>query len=207
MNILLSTYDFSNNNCYPKLKKHIKPNMKVLILPFSHDYEYYQDEKLFDSLYNYENGKDYNILCKEFYQYGIEKSNVYVLNPFRDSEEYMRMKIQQSEVCFATGGNPIIFMEMLEKLNILEDVKAFEGIFMGASCGAMVQIEEFMTYYLPWEHYPYEYYKGLGYIKGIDVMVHYENNYWQDIAKIMSHIERRIPFLNLPDGECMIFNN
>lgn len=71
----------------------------------------------------------------------------------------------------------------------------------------MIQLEEFMTYYLPWEEYPYEYFKGLGYVKGIDVIVHWENNQWQDIAKIISHIERRIPYINLPDGECLIFNN
>ena len=36
-------------------------------------------------------------------------------------------------------------------------------------------------------------------------MVHWENNEWQNIAKIMSHIERRIPFINLPNGECLIY--
>ena len=76
MNILLSTYDFSNDNCYPKLKEYLRPNMRVVIIPFSHGYKYYKDEELFDTLYNYDYGKDYNILCKEFYQFGIEKHNV-----------------------------------------------------------------------------------------------------------------------------------
>ena len=206
INILLSTYDFSNKYCYSKLKNILQPHMNAIILPFSHDEEYYKKEYLFNDLYNYETGKNYNIICNEFRQYGIEKSSIYVLNPFRDSLEYMKYKINNADIMFGVGGNPIIFMDMLKKLKILEDVKKFKSIFMGASASAMVQVEQFFTYYLPWEPYEYEYYEGLGYVKGIDVIVHWTNNEWQDIAKIISHIERRIPYVNLPDGECLIFN-
>lgn len=205
INVLLSTYDFSNEHCYPKLKNILKPNMNTIILPFAHSEEYYKNEKLFNALYDYEIGKDYNIICNEFRQYGIEKPNIYTLNPFRDSLKYMKYKINKTDVMFGVGGNPITFMKMLKKLKILEDVKAFNGIFIGASASAMVQVEEFMTYYLPWEEYPYAYFEGLGYIKGLDVVVHWENNKWQDIAKIISHTERRIPFLPLKDGFCMVF--
>ena len=205
INVLLSTYDFSNENCYFKLKDILKPNMNTLILPFAHSEEYYENEELFNDLYDYETGKDYNLICNEFRQYGIEKQNIYTLNPFRDNLKYMKHKINRAEVMFGVGGNPITFMEMLEKLGILEDVKAFNGIFIGASASAMVQLEEFMTYYLPWEQYPYEYYQGLGYVKDLDVVVHWRNDKWQDIAKNISHIERRIPFLPLKDGFCMIF--
>lgn len=206
INVLLSTYDFSNEHCYPKLKNILKPNMNTIILPFAHSEEYYENEELFNTLYDYETGKDYNIICNEFRQYGIEKKNIYTLNPFRDSLEYMKYKISKAEVMFGVGGNPITFMEMLEKLGILEDVKAFNGIFIGASASAMVQMEEFFVYYLPWEQYPYRYFKGLGYVKGVDVVVHWEGNRWQYIAKIISYIQRRIPFLPLKDGFCMIFN-
>ena len=70
-NILLSTYDFNNDNCFDKIKKYIKPNMKVIICPFTHDLSYYMEEKLFDELYNFNTGKDYNIICDAFYDYGI----------------------------------------------------------------------------------------------------------------------------------------
>lgn len=206
VNILLSTYDFSNGNCYSKLKPYLKPNMRVVIIPFSHDLLYYKKEKLFNSLYDYERGKDYNIICKEFYQFGIEKENVYVLNPFRDTKAYMKYRINKADVVFFTGGNPITFMKLIKRFGVFEDLMNFKGITIGASAGAMIQLEEFMTYYLPWERYPYMCFKGLGYVKGIDVIVHWTNNEWQDIAKIISHIERRIPYVNLPDGECLIFN-
>jgi hypothetical protein len=97
-------------------------------------------------------------------------------------------------------------MKFVRIFDLFDTLRAFKGITIGASAGAMVQLEEFMTYYLPWEQYPYEYYQGLGYVKDLDVVVHWRNDKWQDIAKNISHIERRIPFLPLKDGNCLIFN-
>ncbi len=206
VNILLSTYDFNNNNCFDKIKKYIKPNMKVVICPFTHALEYYTEEELFNELYNFNNGKDFCIIANSFYDYGIEKDSIYVLNPFRDTIAFMKYKIESSDILFFTGGNPVYFMDIVKTLDLFDTMRNFKGITIGASAGTMVQMEEFMTYYLPWEEYPYEYYQGLGYVEGMDVVVHWENNEWQDIAKIISHIERRIPFLPLKDGFCMIFD-
>ena len=206
MNVLLSTYDFNNNRCYEQLKHLLKPNMKVVICPFSHDVRYYVEEELFNSLYDYRYGKDYNILCDAFYDYGIEKQNIYPLNPYKDTLDYMKHRIESADILFFTGGDPIFTMYYIKELGLFEVLKNFKGITMGASAGAMVQLEEFMTYYLPWEEYPYEYFEGLGYVKDLDVIVHWENNEWQDIAKIISHTERRIPYLNLKDGDLLIFN-
>lgn len=206
VNILLSTYDFNNGNCFDKIKEHIKPNMKVTICPFTHALDYYFYEGLFNELYDYENGKDYNIICNAFRDYGIEKNHVYVLNPFRDTIEYMKHRIKSSDILFFTGGNPIFFMKFVSVFDLFDTLREFKGVTIGASAGTMVQMEQFMTYYLPWEEYPYEYFRGLGYVKGVDVVVHWENSKWQDIAKIISNTERRIPFLPLKDGFCMVFD-
>ena len=205
-NILLSTYDFNNVNCFDKIKKYIKPGMKAIICPFTHEIRYFTQERLFDSLYHYEYGKDFKILCNAFYDYGVEKNDIYVLNPHRDTLKYMKHKIATSDILFFTGGDPIGFMDFVKAFGLFEDLRNFKGVTMGASAGAMVQMEEFFTYYLPWEQYPYEYHQGLGYIKDIDVLVHWRNDEWQDTARIISNIERRTPFLPLKDGFCMIFN-
>lgn len=206
MHVLLSTYDFNNSYCFPKLKEHLRSNMKVVILPFTHSFEYYFEEELFNELYDYDIGRELPYITRPFHDYGIEKENIYVLNPFRDSTAFMKYKIQQADILFFTGGNPINFMALIKVFDIEKELKDFKGITMGASAGAMVQLEEFMTYYLPWEQYPYEYYQGLGYVKGLDVIVHWRNDKWQNIAKNISHIERGIPFLPLKDGFCMVFD-
>ena len=206
INILLSTYDFNNRYCFSKIKEYLKPNMKVCIVPFSHHYTYYIKKELFDELYNFDNGKDFNIIANSFKDYGIFKENVYVLNPHKDSIRFMKYKIKQSDILFFTGGDPILYMTRLKSLGLFNTLKDFKGITIGASAGAMIQLKEFFTYDMPWERYPYSYHQGLGYIEGLDVIVHYNPNcQWQNIAKHYNRVERRIPYLNLYDGRCLIF--
>ena len=208
INILLSSYDFNNEYCYPRLIKYLKSNMKVLIVPLTHNKKYYEQEILFDSLYNYEKGKDYNIICKSFHDFGIYKPNIQVLNPFKDNIEYMKYKIKTSDVLFFTGGCPITFMKMAKKLNILYDLQNYKGIVMGASAGAMIQMKEFMTYPNE-EKYSHNYYQGLGYIKEYDVIVHMDKkDKKQNIAIDRSLIDRpNVTLLGVKDGECIIFES
>ena len=208
INILLSDYSFNNEYCYHKIKNYVKPNMSVVILPFAHHESYYEDEDLFNSLYDYENGKDYNIICNSFKDYGIFKPNVYVLNPFVDNIEFMKYKIRHADILFAVGGNPIETIKRFQNFNILEDIKLFDGIFIGASAGAMIQMEEFMTYPNE-EKYSHNYYQGLGYIKGYDVIVHRDKkDKKQNIAIDRSLIDRpNVTLLGVKDGECIIFES
>lgn len=208
INILLSTYDFDNEHCFHKISKYVKPRMNVLILPLTHDESYYKNEALFNSLYDYEKGQDYNIICKAFGNYGIDKPHVSVLNPFLDNMDFMRYKIKHSDILFITGGNPITFMNMLDELDILDDIKSFESIVMGSSAGAMVQMEEFMTYPNE-EGYSYAFYKGLGFVEGFDVMVHRDvNDEIQNKYKEKSiHDRPNIPIINVRDGECEILES
>lgn len=202
INILLSSYDFNNEYCYPRLIKYLKPNMKVLIVPLTHNKKYYEQEILFDSLYNYEKGKDYNIICKSFHDFGIHKPNIQVLNPFKDNIEYMKYKIKTSDVLFFTGGCPITFMKMAKKLNILYDLQNYKGIVMGASAGAMVQLDEFLTYEIKTKHYEYRFSSGLGYIYNTDIIVHYnENSQWCKLVE-QSSLARRL--YKIKDGEVII---
>lgn len=204
--ILLSTYDFNNSYCYPRLKNILKRGMRVVIVPFSHSSEYYRKKDLFDELYSFDNGKDFNIIANAFHDYGIFKEDIYVLNPHKDSIKFMKHKIEQADIVFFTGGDPILYMARIKCFGLLDTLKEFKGITIGASAGAMIQLKEFFTYDMPWERYPYNYYKGLGYVDGIDVLVHYNPKcQWQDIARYYNRIERRIPYINLLDGECLIF--
>lgn len=204
INILLSTYDFDNKFCFDKIKNIIQPNMKVLILPFAHDYSVFENEDFFNELYDFDYGKEFNNIYSSFYNYGIKKENVIVLNPFRDNEKFMKMKIQQADILFGVGGNPIIFMEMLNRLNILEDIKSFNRMFIGASASAMVQMKEFVTYPTESEDYDFEFYEGLGFIEDKDIIVHWDNKDYQFDAIIYSIIRRDMDFILLEDGKCKI---
>jgi hypothetical protein len=98
MNIIVNTYYFNNPCYYGTLKRYLKPNMKVVIIPFAHEVKYFTQERAFDELYHPEYGRDFKTLSRSFYDYGIEKEDVYVLNPHRDLSRYMKCKIEKSDI-------------------------------------------------------------------------------------------------------------
>ena len=75
---------------------------------------------------------------------------------------------------------------------------------MGASAGAMVQVEEFV---IDGEGYPHSYHKGLGFIPNTDIIVHYKKDD-EHLMKMMrrSLEERPMTWLfGVEDGDCLIF--
>ena len=204
INILLSTYDFNNRHCFSKIKEYLKPNMKVVILPFSHDDIFYDREDYFNELYDYDFGYELNKIVEPFRDYGIEKEDIYVLNPHKDSVGFMKYKIQQADVLFFTGGDPITFMITIKVLGLIRTIKEFNGVVMGASAGAMVQMKEFVTYPTESEDYDFGFYEGLGFIEDKDIIVHWDNKDYQFDAIIYSGIRRDIDFILLEDGKCKI---
>ena len=118
----------------------------------------------------------------------------------------MKYKIEKADVIFFCGGNPIEMMSYIKMTGLYNVLKDFNGIVMGASAGAMVQLDKFMTYPLPWEYYHQGFCEGMGYCGGFDVIVHWTNHMWQQKAKEWSEMQRGKDFLyiELKDGECMI---
>ena len=72
-----------------------------------------------------------------FKSVGIEFENVNIITPDLTSYEAKRM-IQEASFIMLMGGDPFKQKEMYEKLNIIDDLKKFDGIMMGFSAGAML---------------------------------------------------------------------
>lgn len=133
VNIMVNTYNFNNSDCYESLKRYIKPGMKVVVIPFGHEVKYFTQERTFDELYHYEYGRDFKILRRAFYDYGIEKEHIYVLNPHRDTSRYMKNKIENADALFFTDGNFIECSDYLKAMHLFDTVKEFKGITIVAS--------------------------------------------------------------------------
>ena len=204
INILLSTYDFNNESCYSKLKNLLKPYMRVCIIPYSHHKDIYENEELFDKMYNHDNGYELNFIARAYHDYGISKDQIRIINPFRDNKKLIEYKILNSDILFFTGGDPVKAMKRME--DIIDIIKRFDGIVMGASAGAMVQVDEFV---ISSEGYPYSYHKGLGLIKkDVEPIVHFKfcSEYLRVILRSM--IERpQHHLILLKDGKCKIYRN
>ena len=72
-----------------------------------------------------------------FKNVGIEFENVNIITPDLSSDEAKRM-IQDSSFVMLMGGDPFKQKEMCEKVNIMEELKVFNGVMMGFSAGAML---------------------------------------------------------------------
>lgn len=206
INILLSTYNFDNEFCYKELKDIIKPNSKVVVLPFAHDKEYMNSLEIFEQMYHYEYGSERKQIIEPFYNYGISNENIYVLNPFQDSIEFMKYKIRNANILFAVGGNPVAAMMEITRFNLESTIKGFNGVFIGASAGAMIQVNEFTTY-PNGEGYEYDYHRGLGLLDSyLDIMVHYEQSdeYQNDVILKSKYERPNIEVKTIRDGECLV---
>jgi cyanophycinase-like exopeptidase len=200
INIALSTYDFSNEYCYEQLKDILKPGLRACIVPYSHDDEIYEDIDKFNYVYSYDDvTSDYNALARSFRDYGIE--SIRIIHP-NDSELMIQDKILKSDILFFTGGDPVKMMKRLEP--IMHIINQFDGIVMGASAGAMVQVKEFVMF---GEGYEYGYHKGLGMIDlDVDFLVHFKID--KEMVYIIMRSMRERPntlLLSIPDGECFIY--
>ena len=202
VNFLLSTYDFNNETCYSMLKHYLEPGMSVCIVPYSHDVDFYESEELFDSYYHYDTGEDFNSIARAYHDYGIDKGRIRVINPNRDTYAMIKHKILSSDVLFFTGGNPVHAMMRMQP--ILSIINQFDGIVMGASAGAMVQVYEFV---MDGEGVPYSYHKGLGMIMdNVDVLVHFHID--SHMIKIIRRSLKERPnvhLLPLVDGDILCF--
>ena len=200
INITLSTYDFNNSYCFPLLKDVLKPGMSVCLMAYSHTFNVYVDTKEFDCIYNYDDPySDYHIIARAYRDYGIEK--IRIIHP-NDSIPMIEDKILKSDILFFTGGDPVAMMKRLKSIKHIID--KFDGIVMGASAGAMVQVKEFV---MNGEGYSYSYYNGLGFIDyDIDLLVHFTLDK-EMIYIVKRSIEERPNTLLIPirDGECIIF--
>ena len=183
VNLLLSLNNFDENWCYSILKNIIKDNHNVLIIPFSYDDNWLKDKNDWNRAFSSEYGTHYKDIVSPFLSYGINENNIKWINQFVDSIDLMKLKIRNSDILFFTGGYPDKMMAKFQKYDLVHELENFNGIMIGTSAGAMVQIREYhITKDSDYERYSY--YIGLNIIKDFDIEVHFENTELQNLDVI-----------------------
>lgn len=169
-NILLNVYDFDANWAYDILQKNLKPRMSACILTMSHGTEI-PDAASWEKVYA-PGGHIYQDLLRPFEAYGIQAEHISWVSWYHDTPETAAEKVEQADVLFLTGGLPDVFYRRLEAFGLIKRLRAFPGVVIGASAGAMVQFQEY--HITPDEDYDtYGYYPGLGLLDGFELEVHY----------------------------------
>ena len=170
INILLMRYEFQSEWAFETLKEYLKPEMRVAILTMTHGDEI-PDGETWLRLYG-PGGEIRKILTDAYGAYGIPEEQITFISWFHDTAETAAEKLKNSEIIFMTGGLPDRFYDRVCAWNLVEKLRAYPGIVMGCSAGAMIQMTEY--HITPDEDYDtYGYYPGFGLLDGFEPEVHY----------------------------------
>ena len=173
INLLLEGYDLALPYLRNELKQIIHPGHKVAAVAFA-----FRDSKVrtaadWRRLYGKDHGKYYAGIANGFTAYGVSENDIVFVNYFEDTKESARKKIENADIVYFPGGLPDRMMERIEEFGLTDILRNHDGIIMGYSAGAVIQLREY--HLSPDEDYPgFAYYNGLGYLDGFYHEVHYE---------------------------------
>ena len=143
VNILLDYYDINNPWLFDTLKNYIKPQYKVAIIAFSFRDNRVKNLMDWNALYGKNGGKYYGGLVNALMTYGIDEDNVEFLNYFTDTKETAVRKIRSADILYFLGGLPDRMYERLREFDLVDIIMKHDGITMGYSAGAVIQLAEY----------------------------------------------------------------
>lgn len=203
--ILLSNNNFDEQYCFDAMRRIIKPNMKVVCIPFASDLEWILSE--IDGELSY-NGKFRNEQYKPFREFGIEEGNFHMLIP-TDNMEFSKWKLDKADIIYFSGGSMENIESVLKELDLWNYIINIskDKIFIGASAGALIlqNIYHEVPFVDP-NYTKYKRKKGLGFAKKICTLVHFDKENKKHIKNY--HIVKRRTFrkkvIGLSDHSALI---
>lgn len=207
INILLEGYDINADWLYDDLKKYILPNDSVAVVAFSFRDNEVKNSAEWNSLYSKEKGKYYNGIVNSFTAYGIEEKNITFLNYYKDTKESAKLKIDNADIVCFTGGRPDRMMDRIKEFDLADVLRNFNGLVMGYSAGAVIQLSEY--HLSPDKDYKeFKYYDGLGYLDDFYLEVHYENKKVQNkaIQRVLSERGKTVYATAFMSGAVIVDN-
>ena len=161
VNILLNTFRFAEPWYRPVIGRYLKPDMSVLVFPFAFRPEEIPSAQEWERRYNRTDGVFSLGLASVFEQYGIPLSQIEWVNYYQADCEALVSRIANSDILYFCGGEPELLYQRLDELKLIEPLRRFNGIVMGDSAGAVIQLDR------------YHQLSGLGYLQTFDLEVHY----------------------------------
>lgn len=207
INILLEGYDIDAIWLYDELKKYIKPAYSVAVVAFSFRDNCVKSITDWNLLYSKENGKFYAGIKGGFASYGIPEKNITFINYFADTKESAAKKIEMADIVYFTGGLPDRMMDRIKEFDLYDTLMKHNGIVMGYSAGAVIQLSEY--HLSPDEDYSeFQYYNGLPYLNDFYVEVHYEGADIQNnaIERVIAERGKTVYATALDSGAILVDN-
>ena len=176
---------------YEELKEYIPADGRVCVVALS-----YYDDAVYDAeswgRIHGPGGGIYEETVASFAVYGIPRESISFINYFADTKKEAEAKIAAADILYFPGGLPDRMMDRIGDMGIASALRAHRGLVMGYSAGAVIQLD---SYHLsPDADYPaFGYYRGLGYLSGFALEVHYEGRATQDASIARVQRERGLP--------------
>lgn len=200
--ILMNTSMIDEKWCSHALRPYLHPEDEVCVLAFS----FFDDTKnLEDWNRQYKRGQGiwYKTNTDVFFPFGLKESQVHWVNYFTDSPEKIRRTIQNSSILMLTGGAPDLMMKRIREFRLQKTLRAFQGVVIGYSAGAMVQLGDY--HITPDEDYPdFSWQKGIGWLKDFDVEVHFHHSRIQKKGMNRAFGEKGLPIYAIEEQGGMI---
>ncbi|MBO5327983.1 MAG: Type 1 glutamine amidotransferase-like domain-containing protein [Clostridia bacterium] len=191
VNVLLEGFNINKPWLFNELKNHLKPRLKVVVIPFSFRDSEVKNSQDWEKLYG-KGGYVYCGIVGGLKTYGIAENDVYFINYFTDDKDFAAQKVKKADVIYFTGGLPDKMMQRIENFNLTGVLKSFDKIIMGYSAGALIQLGEY--HLSPDKDYSnFTYFNGLGYLNGFYLEVHYNATAIQNDSIKRVKSERKLP--------------
>ncbi len=207
VNILLEGYKISDPWIHDELKNYIKPTHKVVVIAFSFRDNLVKNLADWNSLYSKINGQFYAGIVGSLTDYGVSEDNICFINYFEDTKETAARKVVDSDIVYFPGGLPDRMMERIREFDLYEVLSRYNGIVMGHSAGAVIQLSEY--HLSPDRDYPeFRYYEGLPYLNDFYLEVHYENTDLQNeaIQRVLAEREKTVYATAFMSGAIIVDN-
>ncbi len=174
INILNMDFRIDDEWCCDIYSKYINKNHKVLVLPLSYRDTEISNKDEWDLYYKNGIGKYYKGITDCFMSFGIKEESIIFINYFKDSSSQIISHLNQVDIIYLPGGLPTGLFDKIVSLDILQAIKGFNGVVIGCSAGAMIQLDQY--HISPDKDYQmYSIEKGLGLLSGFGIEAHYDN--------------------------------
>lgn len=168
--ILLSSHNYDINKIsFSHAANYIKPDMKVVCLPFASDIHW----QINGDFTEYKE-KHFSVFSK----FGIPEENIKIVRISESRSKIISM-IDEADIVFFSGGymeNAMFVIKSLRLKSYFNKIKE-DKLFIGESAGALILQDKYTE--IPYIEDAYKRYKvrsGLGFITGLNIIVHYDPN-------------------------------
>lgn len=206
VNILLERYQIDAEWLFADLQAYIQPGARVLAIPFAFRDNRVPDLSAWDALYRRNSGKLWRGVVDSLGAYGVVEERIEFLNYFTETKASAKEKVRAADIVYFLGGLPDRMYARLQAFDLIETLAAHQGVAMGYSAGAVIQLAEY--HLTPDEDYPaFGYYPGIPYLRDFFVEVHYAGSDVQRASMAKVLVEKRKPVYAMRETGAIIVDN